>query len=271
MNQPHRPKPNSAFLIELLGAIVIIGIIIYNFLGTQQSATPNTPPTVQPVTATVSPDEPPLPADNPSAASPTSPLASDRQATSFDFYVLALSWSPDYCADNGQNDPQQCSLGKKLGFVLHGLWPQYNKGYPANCSKQKLPAAVKSQFNGLYPADKLYDHEWEKHGTCSNLKPAQYLALTKQFKDSVAIPAAYRAPQQPVRVTTNQFTADFAAANPGLSAANLAVNCSGSGRYLKELYVCFSLQGQPTACSSEVLKQAAKSCAKADFLVRNVR
>ena len=49
----------------------------------------------------------------------------------FDYYVLALSWSPSYCAgEAGQNDQQQCAPGRRFAFVVHGLWPQYNKGWP---------------------------------------------------------------------------------------------------------------------------------------------
>ena len=73
----------------------------------------------------------------------------------FDFYVLALSWSPDYCASDGQDDFQQCSIGKKLGFVLHGLWPQYNQGYPSDCSTEKLPAAVKAHCGRGSPPRRL--------------------------------------------------------------------------------------------------------------------
>ena len=75
----------------------------------------------------------------------------------FDFYVLVLSWSPEYCASAGGSDPQQCSVGRKLGFVLHGLWPQYNRGYPSNCSSARLPAEVKARFSGLYPSPSLYE------------------------------------------------------------------------------------------------------------------
>ena len=209
-----------------------------------------------------------------SDATETPPPAGDQAggpAGNFDFYVLALSWSPDYCATSGGDDPQQCSVGRKLGFVLHGLWPQYNKGYPSDCSTQKLPPDVESKFPGLYPSPKLYDHEWEKHGTCSGLTPEQYLALSKRIKDSVAIPAPYRAPEKPVRVTTAQLKGDFAAANPGMDASSLAVYCSGSGRFLQEMYVCFSLAGQPTPCSAEIRNQAARSCRNPDLLVRNVK
>jgi ribonuclease T2 len=181
------------------------------------------------------------------------------------------SWSPDYCASNGGNDPQQCSLGKKLGFVLHGLWPQYDRGYPSDCSTVKLQENVKAQFPNLYPSEKLYDHEWEKHGTCSGLTPEGYLALSKKLRDSIAIPAPYKAPEQPIRVTSTRLKQDFVASNPSLSESSLAAYCSGSGRFLQELYVCFSTDGRPTSCSKEIHDKAAKSCGNPDFLVRNVR
>jgi ribonuclease T2 len=193
------------------------------------------------------------------------------QPGQFDFYVLALSWSPDYCATDGVNDAQQCSSGRKLGFVLHGLWPQYQRGYPSNCATSKMPAEVKAKFPALYPNSKLYDHEWEKHGTCTGLTPEHYLAMSKRLKDSVIIPDPYRAPEQPFRVTTAQLKQDFRAINPNQIEASLAVYCSGAGRFLQELYVCFSMAGEPLACSSEIQSRAARSCGSPDFLVRNVR
>ena len=189
----------------------------------------------------------------------------------FDFYVLTLSWSPDYCAGSNVDDPQQCGLGKKLGFVLHGLWPQYTRGYPADCSTVNLPKDAQQKFPNLYPSPKLYTHEWSKHGTCSGLKPEEYLALSKTLKESIAIPTAYRSPAKAFRTTADQLKADFVSANSAVTDDALAVQCSGSGRYLQELYVCLSREGQPIACSQEIQNDAAKSCGKADFLVRNVK
>jgi len=187
----------------------------------------------------------------------------------FDFYVLSLSWSPDFCASN--DDPQQCSIGKKLGFVLHGLWPQYTRGYPADCSNVKLPKDAQQKFPNLYPSSKLYTHEWRKHGTCSGLTPIEYMTLAKTLKESVAIPTAYRLPAKAFRATVDDLKAAFIASNPAVSEDALAVQCSGSGRFLQELRVCFSREGQPIACSQEVLNDAVKSCGRADFLVRNVK
>ncbi len=189
----------------------------------------------------------------------------------FDFYVLVLSWSPDYCAGSNVDDPQQCSLGKKLSFVLHGLWPQYNRGYPADCSIVNLPKDAQQKFPNLYPSPKLYTHEWNKHGTCSGLKPEEYLTLSKTLKESIAIPAAYHSPAKAFRTTVDELKTAFVSTNSTVSADALAVQCSGSGRYLQELRICFSREGQPIACSQEVQNDAAKSCGKADFLVRNVR
>lgn len=189
----------------------------------------------------------------------------------FDFWVLALSWSPDYCATDGADDVQQCSPGRKLGFVLHGLWPQYNTGYPSYCSQAKLPPALPAVFPNLYPNTALYAHEWEKHGTCSGLGPEGYLAQSAKLKDAVAIPAAYRDMPQPLRTTPRQIKSNILAANQGMKDWSLAVFCSGSGRYLQELWVCFGLDGQPTACSSEIRSRESKSCQASTVTMRNMR
>jgi Ribonuclease T2 family len=110
----------------------------------------------------------------------------------FDFYVLALSWSPDYCATKG--DPQQCGGGRQLGFVLHGLWPQYEKGWPASCTSEAFDPKMPKQFPDLYPSSKLFTHEWEKHGTCSGLTQVKFHQLASDLKASVAVPAAYNKP-----------------------------------------------------------------------------
>lgn len=269
-------------LITSLVTIVIIGISIYLYLkegadgeGAQPQLTITATAAARPSKTVIPPASAQPKQVTPSAVAarpwPTVTAQAGSGSADFDFYVLNLSWSPDYCASSGSNDPQQCSLGKKLGFVLHGLWPQYERGYPSDCSTAKLPENVKARFPNLYPSEKLYDHEWEKHGTCSGLTPEGYLALSKKLKDSVAVPARYKAPEQPIRVTSARLKQDFVAANPDMSESALATYCSGSGRFLQELYVCFSIDGQPTSCSREIHDKAAKSCGNPDFLVRNVR
>ncbi|MEC4811714.1 MAG: ribonuclease [Scytonema sp. PMC 1069.18] len=207
-----------------------------------------------------------------SLAIPNTAIAQNRGTPGkFDFYVLTLSWSPDYCASNGDRDRQQCKSKKKLGFVLHGLWPQYQKGYPSYCSTQKLSPSVKQQFPGLFPSDKLYSHEWEKHGTCSGKTPAEYLALSKQLKDSVIIPTAYNRPSKPFRTTIKELKSAFVKANSQFTTHGIAPLCSGSGRFLQEVFVCYSKDGKAGTCSAEILKRSQKSCGQPNFLVRNVK
>ncbi|AFZ25062.1 ribonuclease I [Cylindrospermum stagnale PCC 7417] len=153
------------------------------------------------------------------------------------------------------------------------LRPQYQTGFPADCSMQTLPPSVKRQFPGLFPSDKLYNHQWEKRGTCSGKTPTQYLALSKQLKDSVAIPTAYNRPVQPFRTTIKDLKTAFvrASANSKFTVDQIAPYCSDSGRFLQEVFFCFAKDGKTGACSTEILQRSQRSCGQANFLVRNVR
>ncbi len=199
------------------------------------------------------------------------PAVSQNVPGKFDFYVLALSWSPDYCAAKGDGDPQQCGQGRQLGFVLHGLWPQYDRGWPANCTNEAFNPSMQQQFPSLYPSPKLYSHEWAKHGTCSGLSQKAYHQFSADLKAAVAIPDRYQQPSKPFRTTLNELKDDFVATNPGMSVDSVAPRCSGSGRFLQEVLVCRSKDGAAGTCSAEMLKKSQKSCGQENFLVRNVR
>lgn len=187
----------------------------------------------------------------------------------FDYYVMALSWSPDHCAAR-PSDKEQCT--RQLGFVLHGLWPQYRSGYPADCSSERLAADIPRRFAGLYPSNFLFRHEWEKHGTCSGLSQPQFHQLASELKARLRVPPAYVAPAQPLRKSLAQLKSDLLAGNSWLKADSLAVSCSGSGRFLKEVYVCVDKAGQQgVACGTDVLASERRSCKQPDLLVRSVR
>lgn len=194
--------------------------------------------------------------------------ASRNTSGDFDFYVLALSWSPDFCAGQGGKDSEQCGPGRNPGFVLHGLWPQYRKGFPQNCSSVPFPSSLKREFPDLFPNDRLYAHEWRRHGTCSGLAPRDYLSLTQKLKQTAPIPPRYRHLREPVRTTTAALKKEFRVVGAGLPESGMAVFCSGSGRFLKEVFLCYNRQGKPAACSPEILFKSARSCRQPDFLIR---
>lgn len=190
-------------------------------------------------------------------------------AGEFDYYAMALSWSPEHCAIK-PGDREQCA--RKLGFVLHGLWPQYQRGYPASCTRERLDADMEQQFAGLYPSRFLYRHEWEKHGTCSGLSQEAFHQLASDLRQKVKIPASYQSPEEPLRKSSFQLKADLASANEWLAPDNITVACADGGRFLREIYICINKQGTDAVpCSDEMQKRERRSCGQPDFLLRSVR
>jgi ribonuclease T2 len=187
----------------------------------------------------------------------------------FDYYAVAMSWSPSWCATN--HDPGQCASGRRLGFVLHGLWPQHDTGYPQHCSTEKLTPRLQDQVAPLFPSPRMAGHQWRKHGTCSGLDPAAYFALSARLKGQLVIPPAYREPAQPVRTTARDFTQSFRAANPGLASDSVLPFCSAGGRFLRELHACFDKAGRSRSCSPGQLRRSQNSCRDATFLLQSVR
>ncbi|MEM6355323.1 MAG: ribonuclease T, partial [Pseudomonadota bacterium] len=54
-----------------------------------------------------------------------SPGRADEAPGRFDYYVMALSWQPSWCAETGdERGANSCDAGTGTGFILHGLWPQ---------------------------------------------------------------------------------------------------------------------------------------------------
>ena len=123
-----------------------------------------------------------------------------RSATApgrFDFYVLALSWSPGFCATGGADKaPAQCAPGSDLGFVVHGLWPQYTHGFPSDCAPAaRVPSRQALDLvRGLYPDEGLARYEWRKHGTCTGQSPTDYFADVRRAREAIVIPQPFEAP-----------------------------------------------------------------------------
>jgi ribonuclease T2 len=168
----------------------------------------------------------------------------------FDYYLLTLSWSPTYCLTH-QEDRAQCS-GKGFGFVLHGLWPQFDSGgYPEYCAPgRSLPAQAALIGRTLYPSPKLMEHEWERHGTCSGMDAATYFRTADEALAKVRIPAMFEAPRTTQVMDSAQILAEFRKANPALPADGLSVAC-GRGR-LSEVRVCMTRDLSLRSCGRGV-------------------
>jgi len=173
----------------------------------------------------------------------------------FDYYALSLSWSPTWCAaDRAHARDAQCAGGRHYAFVVHGLWPQYERGWPQYCdtSERWVPRATIAAMLDIMPSKNLIIHEWRKHGTCSGLSQKSYFATVRRFFAALHIPARYLAPLRTVTVTPAGLVSDFVKSNAGLDASMLALNCGnarGTAR-LSEIRVCFSQDGRFRACGA---------------------
>lgn len=187
----------------------------------------------------------------------------------FDFYVLSLSWSPDYCASPaGVNDRFQCAGPRKYGFVVHGLWPQFERGWPENCAVTalNLPLQLKRDVIEIMPSERLMNHEWRKHGTCSGLTPQKYFESILTAWANVRLPDELKnLTRAQVEFSPADIERKFIAANTGLKANMLAVDCTG--RFLREVQVCLDKNLKFRACSAQV----ERGCSMAKIIVRPIR
>ena len=154
--------------------------------------------------------------------------------------MLALSWSPGFCDVTGDGrNAQQCEAGRRLGFVTHGLWPQYQHGYPSNCDAERnLPARLLGDAGQIYPDLGLARHEWRMHGSCSGLTAADYLKAVAAARAKVTIPAPLLALDTEGSTTSQSLERAFTVANPGLRPDMMAVICRRGS--LQEVRVCLS-------------------------------
>jgi len=173
-------------------------------------------------------------------------------AARFDYYLMSLSWSPTYCETHPQ-DRDQCAR-KGFGFVLHGLWPQYrNGGGPHHCRTSVEPDRHTIEHAlAFMPSPHLVRHEWQTHGACSGLDPAQYFALADRAFAAVRVPRSLQAPRSPPSLSAGDIVQAFIRANPGLRENMISVSCR-DGHELREVRICLDKDSvAPRACGGRV-------------------
>jgi ribonuclease T2 len=159
----------------------------------------------------------------------------------FDFYLLSLSWSPTFCEQAGDRKGAQQQCGERpYSFVVHGLWPQYEKGFPEFCQQPApfVDGRLVNSMLDLMPARGLVINEWRKHGVCSGLQPRGYFEAVRKARARVKIPDAFLEPKTELVVAPDEVEEAFVKANPGLSRAGIAVTCSSTR--LSEVRICMT-------------------------------
>lgn len=184
----------------------------------------------------------------------------------FDYYVLSLSWSPQHCASDGRKDPQQCGSGRSYGFIVHGLWPQYERGPAGNCAGEgRVSAATVAAMREVMPSDGLIRYQWAKHGVCSGLDEGAYFGQVREASAAIAIPDAFRADSIEVRTSAAAIRDEFLDANSDLRGDMIALRCDG--QYLAEVRVCLDRSLKGRRCGSDV----RSNCRAGTVIVRPVR
>ena len=167
----------------------------------------------------------------------------------FDYYVLSLSWSPEYCATTRRSDELQCA--RPYAFVAHGLWPQYERGWPADCeSRERVSDATINRLLPIMPSRGLIIHEWRKHGTCSGLGADGYFAALERSYRAIRIPDHYQRLPETRVVAASELRRELLAANLSIKSAGLVLQCSG--RYLQEVRICLDRSYGSRACGSDL-------------------
>jgi ribonuclease T2 len=191
----------------------------------------------------------------------------DTCAGKFDFYVLSLSWSPSFCDMAGDRAVKQPECGeRRYSFVVHGLWPQYEKGFPQSClvPAPRLPRNIMESMLDLMPAPRLIYHEWDQHGTCSGLSPAAYFETVRKARAAVKIPPEYADLKSELRVKPEDVKSAFIKTNPGLTASSVAVDCDNR---LREIRICLSKNLTFRDCP----EIARRSCRRDEVIMPPVR
>ncbi len=148
--------------------------------------------------------------------------------TTFSYYLLSLSYAPDFCAQPaGNKDPRECGSGRRVGFVVHGLWPQSESGRgPEDCGSVSPVSQDIIRITLAYiPSESLIQHEWTTHGSCTGLNSANYFALVRQARDMVKIPDDLKAPGKQLQLDSSEVETKFAAANPNFPKGAFRASC----------------------------------------------
>jgi ribonuclease T2 len=183
------------------------------------------------------------------------PGRAQHTAGDFDYYVLSLSWSANWCALEGdERGSPQCDASEDFGWVMHGLWPQYEDGWPQDCFSPFQPPsrAMTGAMADIMGTSGLAWYQWNKHGACSGLPPEDYFALARAAFDSVTQPPVFRQLDRTFRLPASIIEEAFLRDNPDLTADQITITCRSG--YIQEARICLTKDLDPRRCGADVIR-----------------
>lgn len=189
---------------------------------------------------------------------PLAARADGERAGDFDYYVLSLSWSPNWCKLEGDaRDAEQCD--EDFGWVLHGLWPQYESGWPSYCPT--IESSPSRQVTGaqadLFGAGGAAWYQWKKHGVCSGLSADNYYRLAREAWARVNRPEVLRKLDETVKLPALVVEDAFLQANPGWTRDTVTITCRDD--HIQEARICFTRDLEPRDCGADVVRDCTMS------------
>ncbi|MEY8829250.1 ribonuclease T [Sedimentitalea sp. XS_ASV28] len=186
----------------------------------------------------------------------TLPAAAGGDRTgAFDYYVLSLSWSPNWCALTGDAQrSEQCDARSDHGWILHGLWPQFHRGYPSYCQTAERPPSrrMTAAMADIMGTSGLAWYQWKKHGTCTGLSAEQYYDLSRRAYALVNRPEVFRKLDKTVKLPASVVEEAFLQANPDWTADMLTITCRDG--HIQEARLCLSRDLRPVPCGQDVIR-----------------
>ncbi len=194
--------------------------------------------------------------------------AESETAGEFDYYVMALSWSPTWCALEGdRRGSPQCDADKDNGWILHGLWPQYEKGWPSYCptSSRNPTRSDTGEQADLFGSSGNAWHQWNKHGRCSGLTADDYYRLSREAYGRIVRPEIFRKLEDPIRLPASVVEQAFLEENAQLEPDQITITCK-AGR-IQEARICLTRDLEPRRCGADVVRD----CRMTDALFDPIR
>lgn len=182
-------------------------------------------------------------------------LAEGEKAGRFDYYVLSLSWSPNWCAYEGDaRGSDQCDARHDHGWIMHGLWPQFHRGYPSYCpTSERAPSrGMTAGMADIMGTSGLAWHQWKKHGVCSGLTARDYFAVSREAYGRVVRPEVFRNLDREVKLPAFVVEEAFLKANPGMEPDGITITCRAG--FIQEARICLSRDLTLVPCGQDVVR-----------------
>jgi ribonuclease T2 len=169
------------------------------------------------------------------------------------YFLLALTWTPSWCLAGDDPDHPQCDPSRDLGFTLHGLWPQFEDGWPEFCDSDFADPSRRqtAAMADIMGTGDLAWYQWKKHGRCAGLPADAYFAASRRAYSALDLPQ----PDGPA-LTADALERAFIAANPALDRDALVVTCRDDR--VQEVRLCLDRALAPRTCGPDVLRSACR-------------